>query len=81
MRKKVIKEIQDLNARIDQAKIDELAAQRNGDLEKVAEIRYSLLRDYENDLKGMHERLQDIQKERCLLKEEVDTDDMCRGCV
>jgi ATP-dependent Clp protease ATP-binding subunit ClpB len=74
--KKVIKEIQDLNARIDQARVDEQTAQRNGDLEKVAEIRYGLLRNYEKDLKEMHERLLDIQKERCLLKEEVDTDDI-----
>ena len=74
--KKVINEIQDLNAKIDQAKIDEQTSQRNGDLEKVAEIRYSLLRDYENELKKLHERLQDIQKESCLLKEEVDTDDI-----
>jgi ATP-dependent Clp protease ATP-binding subunit ClpB len=74
--KKVIKEIQDLNAKIDQARVDEQTAQRSGDLEKVAEIRYSLLRNYENDLKEMHERLLDIQKNRCLLKEEVDTDDI-----
>ncbi|MFQ5686975.1 MAG: ATP-dependent chaperone ClpB [Candidatus Scalindua sp.] len=74
--KKVIKEIQDLNAKIDQARIDEQAAQRSGDLEKVAEIRYSLIRNYENNLKEMHERLLDIQKERCLLKEEVDPDDI-----
>ena len=74
--KKVIKEIQDLNAKIDQAKVDEQTAQRNGDLEKVAEIRYSLLRDYENDLLKLHEKLKDIQKESCLLKEEVDTDDI-----
>ena len=74
--KKVINEIQNLNAKIDQAKVDEQAAQRSGDLEKVAEIRYSLLRDYENDLNGMHVRLKDIQKEKCLLKEEVDTDDI-----
>ncbi len=74
--KKVINEIQDLNAKIDQAKVDEQAAQRNGDLEKVAEIRYSLLRDYENDLLKLHEKLKDIQKESCLLKEEVDTDDI-----
>ena len=74
--KKVIKEIQDLNAKIDQARLDEQTAQRNGNLEKVAEIRYSLLRNYEKDLKEMHERLLDIQKDRCLLKEEVDTDDI-----
>lgn len=74
--KKIIKEIQDLNAKIEQARVDEQTAQRNGDLEKVAEIRYSLLRNYEKDLKEMHERLFDIQKDRCLLKEEVDTDDI-----
>ena len=74
--KKVIKEIQDLNAKIDQARVDEQTAQRNGNLEKVAEIRYSLLRNYEKDLREMHERLLDIQKDRCLLKEEVDTDDI-----
>ena len=74
--KKVIKEIQDLNAEIDQAKVDEQAAQRNGDLEKVAEIRYSVLRDYENNLQKLHEKLKDIQKDKCLLKEEVDTDDI-----
>ncbi len=74
--KKVIKEIQDLNAKIDQARLDEQTAERNGDLERVAEIRYSLLRDYENNLKEMHQSLLDIQKERCLLKEEVDPDDI-----
>ncbi len=74
--KKIIKEIQDLNAKIEQTRIDEQTAERNGDLEKVAEIRYSLLRDCEKQLKEMHERLLDVQKNRCLLKEEVDTDDI-----
>ncbi|MFQ5964529.1 MAG: ATP-dependent chaperone ClpB [Candidatus Scalinduaceae bacterium] len=74
--KKIIKEIQELNAKIDQARIDEQTSQRNGDLEKVAEIRYSILRNYENNLKQKHKELLDIQKDRCLLKEEVDTDDI-----
>ena len=74
--KKIIKEIQDLNANIDQARLDEQTAQRNGNLEKVAEIRYGLLRNYENTLKQKHQELTDIQKERGLLKEEVDADDI-----
>ncbi len=74
--KKIIKGIQDLNAKIDRTRIDEQTAQRNGDLERVAEIRYSLLRDYENTLKEIHEELMDVQKERGLLKEEVDADDI-----
>ena len=74
--KKIIKEIQDLNTKIDQARVDEQTAQRNGNLEKVAEIRYSVLRNYENTLKQKHKELMDIQKERGLLKEEVDADDI-----
>lgn len=74
--KKVIKEIQDLNAKIEQARVDEQTAQRNGELEKVAEIRYSLIRNYEDDLKEKHQKLLDTQKERCLLKEEVDSDNI-----
>ncbi|MDR4498805.1 MAG: ATP-dependent chaperone ClpB [Candidatus Scalindua sp.] len=74
--KNIIKEIQNLNANIDQARLDEQTAERKGDLEKVAEIRYSLLRDYENKVKEKHKELLDIQKERCLLKEEVDSDDI-----
>ncbi len=74
--KKIIKEIQTLNSNIDQARLDEQTAQRKGELEKVAEIRYSLLRNYEQQLKQKHEELLDIQKDRCLLKEEVDSDDI-----
>jgi ATP-dependent Clp protease ATP-binding subunit ClpB len=74
--KKIIKEIQDLNAKIDQARIDEQTAQRKGDLGKVAEIRYGLLRNCEDTLKQKHKELIDIQKERGLLKEEVDADDI-----
>ena len=74
--KKIIKEIRDLNAKIDQSRLDEQTAQRNGDLERVAEIRYGLLRNYETELKQKHEELMETQKERGLLKEEVDADDI-----
>lgn len=74
--KRVIKDIQDLKANIDQAHSEEQAAQREGNLEKVAEIRYGRIRDYEEQLKMKHTRLTEFQKEKCLLKEEVDADDV-----
>ncbi|MFQ5956306.1 MAG: ATP-dependent chaperone ClpB [Candidatus Brocadiales bacterium] len=74
--KGVIKAIQDLKARIDQARVEEQTAQRQGDLGKVAEIRYGHIREYEEELKKKHEKLAEIQKEQCLLKEEVDADDV-----
>ncbi len=74
--KGVIKEIQELKAKIDQARIEEKTAQRQGDLEKVAEIRYGRIRECEEEIKKKHEKLAEIQKEKCLLKEEVDADDV-----
>ncbi|MDO8126657.1 MAG: ATP-dependent chaperone ClpB, partial [Candidatus Brocadiales bacterium] len=74
--KGVIKEIQGLKAKIDQARVEEQAAQRQGDLGKVAEIRYGRIREYEEEIKKKHARLAEIQKEKCLLKEEVDADDV-----
>lgn len=74
--KKIIKEIQEINARIEQARIDEQAAQREGNLGKVAEIRYGLIRECEQKLKQKHRELQELQKNTSLLNEEVDADDI-----
>ncbi|HHT9110816.1 MAG TPA: AAA family ATPase, partial [Candidatus Brocadiaceae bacterium] len=74
--KKIIKEIQELNAKIDQARIEEQAAQREGNLGRVAEIRYGLLRECEQKLKQKHQELQELQKNKSLLNEEVDADDI-----
>ena len=74
--KKIIKDIQEINARIEQARIDEQAAQREGNLGKVAEIRYGLIRECEQKLKQKHHELQELQKNESLLNEEVDADDI-----
>lgn len=74
--KKVIKEIQEINARIEQARIDEHAAQREGNLGKVAEIRYGVIRECEQKLKQKHTELQELQKNKPLLNEDVDADDI-----
>jgi ATP-dependent Clp protease ATP-binding subunit ClpB len=74
--KKIIKEIQELNARIDQARNEEQAAQRDGNLGKVAEIRYGIIRECEHKLKQKNQELQELQKTKLLLKEEVDADDI-----
>ncbi|MBI2472888.1 MAG: ATP-dependent chaperone ClpB [Planctomycetes bacterium] len=74
--KKIIKEIQDINAKIDHARIEEQSSQREGNLEKVAEIRYGLIRECEQKLKQKHKELQEIQRDKSLLNEEVDADDI-----
>jgi len=74
--KKAIKEIQEMSAKIDQARIEEQAAQREGNLGRVAEIRYGLIRECEQKLKQKHQELQELQKGKSLLNEEVDADDI-----
>ena len=74
--KKIIKEIQEISAKIDHARVEEQAAQRVGNLGKVAEIRYGLIRECEQKLKQKHQELQELQKSKSLLKEEVDADDI-----
>ncbi|MBM4081144.1 MAG: AAA family ATPase, partial [Planctomycetes bacterium] len=65
--KAIIKDIRDLKAKIDQAHSDEQSAQRAGNLEKVAEIRYGLLRDYEKQLTQKNAELAELQKSRKML--------------
>ncbi|KKO18960.1 MAG: ATP-dependent chaperone ClpB [Candidatus Brocadia sp.] len=74
--KKVIREIQEISAKIEQARIDEQTAQREGNLGKVAEIRYGVVRECEQKLKQKHTELQELQKNKSLLNEEVDADDI-----
>ncbi|HHT9130611.1 MAG TPA: ATP-dependent chaperone ClpB, partial [Candidatus Brocadiaceae bacterium] len=74
--KKVIKEIQEINSKVDHARIEEQTAQREGNLGKVAEIRYGLIRECEQKLKQKHKELQDLQENKSLLNEEVDADDI-----
>ena len=74
--KRVIKEIQGISAKIDHARVEEQSAQREGNLGKVAEIRYGLIRECEQKLKQKHQELQELQKSKSLLNEEVDADDI-----
>jgi ATP-dependent Clp protease ATP-binding subunit ClpB len=74
--KQVISAIRDLNKRIDDAHIEEQSAERQGDLGKVSEIRYGRLRELQTELEEQQRRLQTIQSERRLLKEEVEPEDI-----
>jgi len=74
--KQVISAIRDLNKRIDDAHIEEQTAERQGDLGKVSEIRYGRLRELQTELEEQQRRLQTIQSERRLLKEEVEPEDI-----
>src|SRR6516225_395765 len=76
--KEVITRIRQLKSDIEQAKIDEARATREGDLNKAAEIRYGKLVSLEKQLEAANAELGDKQKAGQMLKEEVDEEDVAR---
>jgi len=74
--KAIITAIGRVNEQMEQARLDEQAAQRAGDLQKVSEMRYGSLPELQRELQQQQSRLADVQKERQLLKEEVGEEDI-----
>lgn len=71
-----INKIQQNKIDIEQLKHDAERAEREGDYAKVAEIRYSLIKQKEDENKEIQDRLKTLQGERAMIKEEVDAEDI-----
>lgn len=74
--KEVIQQVRATKAKIDQTKMEEQQAERIGDLERVAQIRYGTLVELQKELNAQNEKLQELQKDQKMLKEEVDEEDV-----
>ena len=71
-----INKIQQNKIDIEQLNIDAERAEREGDYAKVAEIRYSKIKEKEDENKAIQERLRQLQGEGAMIKEEVDSEDI-----
>ena len=74
--KELINRIQQNKIDIEQLNFEAERAERNGDYGRVAEIRYSLIKQKEDENRQNQERLRDMQGDKALIKEEVDSDDI-----
>jgi len=74
--KKVIDRIRAIKAQIEEKKLEETKAEKVGDLNKVAEIRYGTLVGLNKELEAGNKELAKLQKDGGLLKEEVDDRDV-----
>jgi ATP-dependent Clp protease ATP-binding subunit ClpB len=74
--KEIITNIRRIKEQIEQARLQEQAAEREGDLAKAAELRYGVILSLQKQLDAETERLEELQKQMKLLKEEVDADDI-----
>jgi ATP-dependent Clp protease ATP-binding subunit ClpB len=75
--KDLIAKARTLKEKIEQLKIEEQSEERKGNLQRVAEIRYGLLVQTEEDLKKLTADLEGSAAKR-MLKEEVDEEDVAR---
>ena len=76
--KQAIQRIQELKERIEKLKIEEQTEERSGNLQRVAEIRYGLLRQAEDELKRLSAESDGVRPVSRMLKEEVDEEDVAR---
>jgi ATP-dependent Clp protease ATP-binding subunit ClpB len=76
--KEAITRMRQLKERIEQLKIEEQQAERKGDLERVAAIRYGELRQAEAELAKLSKETEGKANKSRMLKEEVDEEDVAR---
>lgn len=74
--KETISVIRRLKERLENAKLDEQKAERSGNLDKVAEIRYGTIPETQKKLDAENKKLVELQKSQRMLKEEVDEEDI-----
>ncbi|RTZ94685.1 MAG: ATP-dependent chaperone ClpB [Deltaproteobacteria bacterium] len=74
--KEAIQAIREIKERMEQLGIEAQQAEREGNLTRVAEIRYGQLAELEKSLAEANKKLETLQAERKMLKEEVDDEDI-----
>ena len=76
--KDLIGRTRELKEKIEQLKLEEQTEERKGNLQRVAEIRYGLLRQTEDELKKLTAQMDGGGTGTRMLKEEVDEEDVAK---
>lgn len=74
--KDAIAEIRAVKEQLEAARNECERAEREGDLEKAAQLRYGTMRELEEEIEEKTARLNDLQGGQAMLKEEVDEEDV-----
>ncbi len=75
--KEIILKIREIKAKIEELKNEESKAQREGNLQRAAEIRYGEIPNLQRELEEENKKLEELRKGgKLLLKEEVDEEDI-----
>jgi ATP-dependent Clp protease ATP-binding subunit ClpB len=74
--KELIQGIRKMKGDMEAAKTEADQKERQGDLARVAELRYGVITGLEKQLKASSEKLAEVQRDKKMLKEEVDAEDI-----
>jgi len=74
--KEIIDEIRSIKEEIEKTKVEADRAERDADLQKAAELKYGKLLKLNKDLDEQNTKLEKLQKNKKMLKEEVDDEDI-----
>ncbi len=74
--KEVISKVNEIKSKIEKLKRDAEEAQRFGNYDRAAEINYGELPSLERELEILNKKLSEIQKDKKMLKEEVEEEDI-----
>ncbi len=74
--KEIVDNIQNLKSEIEDYKLEAERAEREGDYGKVAEIRYGKIKEAQEKLEKLQEKVAENQNEKSLIQEEVTNEDI-----
>ncbi len=74
--REIIKQIRQVKGEIEQARIDQEKAEREGDLNTAAELKYGIILELGKKLEAAQKKLTHLQKEQKMLTEEVTAEDV-----
>jgi ATP-dependent Clp protease ATP-binding subunit ClpB len=70
--------IRGLKERVEQARLEQEQAERAGNLERAAELKYGAIPQGERDLEAKQKELEDLQKDKKMLTEDVSAEDIAQ---
>jgi len=76
--KDAIQKIRGLKEQIEQTRFQEEEATRKGDLGRASELKYSVQPGLEKDLQEENQKLNELQSQKKMLKEEVEAEDIAK---
>ena len=74
----LVQSLHDLAKQIDDLKIEEERAERQGELEKVAQIKYKVIPEVEKQIAEVRKKIDTIPADKRLIKEEVTEEDIAQ---